>query len=82
MDSFVALCHSLLPLSDQVLGLYWSWRQVGSPGMFTRIACCNIETLEVRVLFRLNVNAFYCSYTGSCDVMKTAYTPCLHPMVW
>ena len=48
--SLVAQCHSLLPLSDQVLGLYWSWRQVGSPGMFTRIACCNIETLEVCVL--------------------------------
>ena len=46
----VALCHSLLLVFYQVLGLYWSWRQVGSPGMFTRIACCNIETLEVRVL--------------------------------
>ena len=31
----------------QVLGLYWSWKKVGSPGMFTRIACCEFDRLKV-----------------------------------
>ena len=31
----------------QVLGLYWSWKRIGSPGMFTRIACCEFDRLKV-----------------------------------
>ncbi|KAL0027886.1 hypothetical protein WJX79_000247 [Trebouxia sp. C0005] len=59
------LIHIVVPTecneyqSWQVLGLYWSWRQVGSPGMFTRIACCNIETLEGQH----TVNPFQVYYT-------------------
>ena len=34
----------------QVLGLYWSWKRLGSPGMFTRIACCEFDRLKVLML--------------------------------
>ena len=30
-----------------MLGLYWSWQEIGSPGMFTRVACCDMKHLKV-----------------------------------
>lgn len=34
-------------IAIQMLGLYWSWQKIGSPGMFTRIACCDMKHLKV-----------------------------------
>ena len=38
---------------EQVLGQFWSWKKVGSPGMFSRIACCDMDTLKVQNLYKV-----------------------------
>ncbi|KAL0019516.1 hypothetical protein WJX77_002120 [Trebouxia sp. C0004] len=61
------LVHTVVPSECnehqdwQVLGLFWSWKKIGSPGMFTRIACCEMDKLKGQQ----SVNPYQVYYTNT-----------------
>ncbi|KAL0028761.1 hypothetical protein WJX79_007135 [Trebouxia sp. C0005] len=65
--SSARLIHTVVPSECseyqdwQVLGQFWSWKKIGSPGMFTRIACCEMGKLKGQNI----VNPYQVYYTNT-----------------